>query len=337
MPNSKHNNSFNESKRNIDNILNNCIVNGSKKNLIINYFKSKFYNEIISDQENIYFDNDNLEKNVEEYLKNLDNFNLDLNKLKNNDLVDNYYFSMNLNLIADLRLKNNESFSEEIYRSFAEYIKNLEINFTTLPWDNLKEIKKNQELNGIYGIKMQKVTTEFINNYKKKQNHLSYDAKKYIVWYLKNKNIVEVNINDDDSVNYFKLINLIYVHNMMNIKNIIMNKSIIKKNNNIDGTLSDNINLNHIVENNNENNNKNNNENNNKNYIKDEYFEERVLEIIKKYDESKEDKVTILEYILYQFFKFITIFSLVLYISKCFSQKENKEENEYNNFMFWKK
>ena len=186
-----------------------------------------------------------------------------------------------------------------------------------------------------------KVTNRIYINFElSKKEIINNDSKEFKIFrriYInfnndKNKNIVEVNINDD-TVDYFKLINLIYVHNMMNIKNIIINKSIIKKNNSIDGTLSDNVNLNYIIKNNNE----KNNENNNENYIKDEYFEERVLEIIKKYDESKEDKVTILEYILYQFFKFITIFSLVLYISKCFAQKENKEENEYNNFMFWKK
>lgn len=99
------------------------------------------------------------ESNIDTQPECIRNLYEDVMKLKNN-----YLFAYYLSRLYENRLQDNNLNSAEKYYDFSEYIIGLDVDFKTLDWLSLSNIKKNnKELYNIYGKKMHSITNEFLN------------------------------------------------------------------------------------------------------------------------------------------------------------------------------
>lgn len=99
------------------------------------------------------------ESNIDTQPECIRNLYEDVMKLKNN-----YLFAYYLSRLYENRLQDNNLNSAEKYYDFSEYIIGLDVDFKTLDWLSLSNIKNNnKELYNIYGEKMHSITNEFLN------------------------------------------------------------------------------------------------------------------------------------------------------------------------------
>jgi hypothetical protein len=125
-----------------------------KKELKIQDSDIKLYPECVK---NLY---DSVMKYNNNYLFAYNSLYEDVMKYKNN-----YLFAYYLTRLYEHRINENKPHSAQKYFDFSEYIIGLDIDFETLNWSNYEKIKEeNDDLYGIYGKKMHKITNEFLRN-----------------------------------------------------------------------------------------------------------------------------------------------------------------------------
>jgi hypothetical protein len=140
----------------------NDYVNKVFKYFVLELIKENDETKVLSEPDIFNLINNKLEineSNIDTQPECIRNLYEDVMKLKNN-----YLFAYYLSRLYENRLQDNNLNSAEKYYDFSEYIIGLNVDFKTLDWLSLSNIKNNnKELYNIYGEKMHSITNEFLN------------------------------------------------------------------------------------------------------------------------------------------------------------------------------
>lgn len=140
----------------------NDYVNKVFKYFVLELIKENDETKVLSEPDIFNLINNKLEineSNIDTQPECIRNLYEDVMKLKNN-----YLFAYYLSRLYENRLQDNNLNSAEKYYDFSEYIIGLDVDFKTLDWLSLSNIKNNnKELYNIYGEKMHSITNEFLN------------------------------------------------------------------------------------------------------------------------------------------------------------------------------
>lgn len=129
------------------------------------------------------------EDNIHEQAECVKNLWDDVMKRKNN-----YLFAYYLSRLYENRLADDKEHSAQKYFDFSEYIIGLNVDFETLDWKDYNKIKKNKDLDNIYGEKMHEITNEFLKKGYVREVTKHENIDDIIELYIENAKILAYNL-----------------------------------------------------------------------------------------------------------------------------------------------
>ena len=167
-------------------------VNKVFKYFVLELIKNNDVNNFLTDYEifNLAINEVNIHKdNIEDQPECIKKLWNDVWKQKNN-----YLFAYYLSRLYENRLVDNKDHNAKKYYDFSEYIISLNVDFETLDWEDYNKIKKNKDLDNIYGEKMHSITNEFLKNGYVREVTRNENIDDIIELYIENAKVLAYNL-----------------------------------------------------------------------------------------------------------------------------------------------